>query len=742
VQVSRGAYGNSCLQSATVDCAGALGTVGTPVFSTAQYWNGTAYVSVPSVLGTTATNGNTWSTNPYNLDTYDYYNNPGSVGYDPAKAATDPRGILNYDQLVGKEHTVVLGANANQAGQIDYLHLNRVDWMTNNAYSQNRSKFYQFDIKFEQQFGESLRGTFVYGKSASELRIDGGRTDVFGLDKDGFIFDEREGGTMPIFNPGFDVTDVNEFSGGELVKGYAGIARYVRSSDNDYETYRADFEWDIVPDEFSLMFGLSQRNYDFEAQQSQVSRAVIPTILELNKYGREQGKTDYANLTLADMGSIVSFGEGLKLPDGTPTGWWAPDRKLFEQVFDYNCNCINDFADWRLANENGNILFVSERDLSGYIQFNFDTEIFGRSLRGNAGTRIARTRVISRSLGTTGAFNGVEITGGNEYTDFLPSMNLNYEVTRNLLVRFAAAETMARPQLGNLGPGVASISLGTTPDVSNPPSIRLGNPKLAPFRSTNFDLSAEWYFSRDALISVALFHKKLGSYPRQQTFALKLDDFLPAETYDAIRNGLTLTDVQAAYLDGANIWNVTSFVDSPGGYVRGVEVQYQQALSFLPKPFDGFGLQANFTYLDSELSYLTQQGTQALAPWPFASPYSVNATLYYEKGPFEARVSYSWRDRYATTFPQSIGLCPPGLLTDPSTGGVCTSPFNDFSGTEASTYVDFKTGYKINDNFKIDLSIQNIFNETESQWLYVPSVVRKYSSGAGRIITAGIRATF
>ncbi|MCW1401929.1 TonB-dependent receptor [Novosphingobium sp. MW5] len=733
----RGVYGNSCTTSATLDCTGTLGNASVAVLPTAQYWNGSTYVSVPSVL-----NVNTWSTNPYNLDTYDYYNNPNSPGYNAAAAATDPRGILNYDQMVGKEHTAIVDAHANGAGQIDYLKLNRVDWLTNDAYAQNRSKYYQFDIRLEQDFSERLSGTFTWGRSSSELRIDGGRTDVFALDKNNFVFDERQGGVMPTFQPGFDVTNVNEFGGGDLVKGYAGIARYTRESDNKYQTFRGDFNWNIIPDKFWLLFGASQRNYDYRASQKQVSRGVISTIKELNKYGRDTNNPLYANLTLAQMGSQVTFGEGLDLPAGTPTSWWSPDRKVFEKIFGYTCDCVNQFADWRLANENGNILYVKERDLSGYVQGDFNFDLFGRPLRGNLGVRVARTRVNSRSVGTTGAFNGVEIAGANEYTDVLPSANFNYEFTDKLVARLALAKTMARPQLGNLGPGVTSISIGTTPDSSNLPRVTLGNPTLKPFRSNNIDFVVEWYPNSKTMLSLALFYKKLGDYPRQQTFNAKLDEFLPPETYAAIRNGLTLTAQQSAYMDGDNIWAITSFVDSPGGYVKGVEVQFQQVLSFLPKPFDGFGVQANFTYLKSELSYLTQQGTQAKAPWPFASPHSLNATLFYEKGPFEARVSYSWRDRYASVFPQSIGVCPPGLLTDPATGGVCTNPYNDFSGTEGSQYVDFKMSYKITKNFKADFAVQNVFNEPESQWLYDPSVVRKYSSGAGRIFTFGLRADF
>ncbi len=733
----RGVYGNSCTTSATLNCTGTLGSPTVPVFNTAQYWNGSQYVSVPSVL-----NSNTWSTNPYNLDTFDYYNNPGSVGYNPVAALADPRGILMYDQLVGKPHTTIQGVNINPAGQVDYMLLNRVDWMSNVAYSKNESTFSQNDISIEHQFTDNLSARFVYGQSFSRLRVNGGRVDLFTLDKDGFVFDGRGGGDMPVFNPNFNVADVNQWGGGDIVKGYSGIARWVRALNNDYETFGADFRYEWS-DRLTLSFGGSLRRYGFETFSSTVSRGVIPTIRELNRYGRDKNLPEYANLTLAQMGKVVEFGAGLDVPQNTPTAWFAPDRDTFARLLGFECNCVNEFADWRLQTTLGDGLRVEEVNTGAFIQGDFDLEVLGRRLRGNLGVRVVETEVESVASGTSGALSGTVLTGENSYVDTLPALNLVYELSDTLMVRFAAARTMARPSLGNLSPGVTSISLPTVLDSgASTPRLTVGNPKLQPFRSDNFDFNIEWYPSSDSLLSVALFRKELGSFPRQQAFTEKLDEFLSPELYAAIRNGLTLSAQQASYLDGENIWTVTSFVDSPGGYVNGVEIQYQQGLSFLPGFFQDFGIIANYTHIDSELSYLTQSGQQALAPWPFASPNAVNLTLYYEKGPLEGRVSYSWRDRFASVFPQSVGLCPPGLNTDPATGGVCASPFNSFSGTESNSYVDAKVTYRVSDALRAEIAVQNILGETESQWLYEPSVVRKYSAGAGPIISAGLRYTF
>jgi TonB-dependent receptor len=738
----RGAYGNACLPRAAtatqseINCTGTLGTVGVPVFSTAQYWNGSAYVLTPSVLGTTASNGNTWSTNPYNLDTYDYYNNPGSVGYSAALAAADHRGIANYDQIVGKEHAGLMDVHIGPNGQVDYMKINKMDWDSNDAYAINQTLFTQYDFTIDQVINDQLKMKFVYGASFSKARLEGGRVDMYALDQDGYVWDSRQGGTMPIFQTGYNAADPTKY--GDIVKGYASTTRYTGANDNRYQNMRIEFNY-VQNDLFSYDFGFSKREYGFKSTAASVGNSVLPTIKEFNKYGTAQGKSDYANLKMSDLGQVVTWGTGLDLPAGTITQWWAPSRDKFFQYLGYNCNCVNAFGDFRLVPTLGSGLTVNESDSGTYGQVNFKLPLLGRTLRGNTGVRVVTTKITSSSYGTTGVLNGVLQTGSNEYTDTLPSANFNYEITDNLLVRFAAAKTMARPSLGLLGPGVTSLSIGALPDNgANIPSVTLGNPALKPYRSTNYDLNVEWYFTKDAQLSVAFFQKNLRSYPRVESRTAKLSDVIAADQMTQIRN--SLTPVQQAYMDSTNEWKVTTAADSPGGVVNGIELQYQQPLTFLPAPFDGFGIQANATHIQSKLSYLSQAGVRATAPWPFASPHTLNVTLYYEKGPWEARVSGSWREQFASRFPQAEGTCPPGLLTN--NGGVCNAPYNAFSGARAQTYWDFKGTYAVNSHVKLDLAVQNVTSEDPSGWVYDTNTIQDYRSGAGTIVATAIRFNY
>jgi TonB-dependent receptor len=737
----RAAYANVCnpaaatATAAALDCTGTLGNASTPVFSTAQYWNGTAYVTAPSILGTTNTTlGNTWSTNPYNLDTYDYYNNPGSVGYNAAAAAADHRGITYYDQLVGHEHTAIVDAHVNSAGRADYLKLNRLDWISQDQYNSNNTNFTQYDFTLDQRWSETLKMQFVYGASFSHLRSDGGRTDAYALDKDGFVFDERATGTdsMPIIQTGFNAADPNQFA---FTKGMAGVSRYVGTADNTFQNARLDFNY-WTSERLNFDFGLSSREFGYSNTYASFSRSVVPTVEELNKYGRDKGDANYANLTIAGLGHLTNFGAGLDLPSGTTTSWWTPDAKKVDAYLHYTCNCVNQFGDWRVNPSLGSGLSVNERDNGAYAQANFNFDVFGRTLRGNTGVRVVTTHIESASYGTTGIFNGKQLQGSSQYTDTLPSLNLGYEVTDTFMIRFAAAKTMSRPDLNLLGPGVTSLSISATPSSSAVPSIKLGNPELKPFRSTNYDLNFEWYFNKDSLVSVAFYQKNLSSFPRVETYLAKLSGIIPADLHTQIRN--SLTPDQQAYMDGDDTWTVTSAANSPGGVVNGIELQYQQPLTFLPAPFDGFGIQANATHIQSKLSYLTSAGVRATGPWPYASPHSLNLTLYYEKGPWQARISGSWRERYASKFPQASGTCSPGLLT--SNGGVCTDIYNDFQGTESQTYWDFKGSYKVSQHINIDLSVQNILGQDAQTWVYTnPSSVLDYRSNGGAILTTALR---
>jgi TonB-dependent receptor len=424
----------------------------------------------------------------------------------------------------------------------------------------------------------------------------------------------------------------------------------------------------------------------------------------------------------------------------------VPSIDKFNDLFDFTCNCVNKWGDWRItAKRNRTTSFgVSENDTGYFFQADFNMEVFGHTLRGNAGTRVAITEV--SSYGETQA--GRPIRGYNRYTDFLPSMNLTYEPMRNLLLRFSASRVMARPLLGNLSPTIQAISVPNDGSTIGG-TLTIGNPKLSPFRSTNYDFSAEWYFAPGGLFSVAAFSKDISSFPQTVLYEARLSEFADPETIAAIRAQYTNVQ-QQAYLDNNYTFLARQFRDAPGGWLRGVEVSFQQDLTFLPGFLKNLGVQINGTYIKSKLNYILDPGTATIpatmgtAPFLGVSPKALNATLYYETEKFRIRVSGAYRKGYSTTYPLAAGSCAPGVTVAANgTPTYCGSPLiNDFVFSRSTLNIDASTSYQITKWLSVSAEALNLTNQTSERYAYqAQNAVSQYAS-SGPIFRAGARLRF
>jgi TonB-dependent receptor len=712
----------------------------TPAFATAVDASGNR---VPSILGSAAVtpggvtpaNANIFSTNPFNLDPYDYYNNPNSVGYIPSSNRLAFRG-----QLIGRPAVDVLDANVTN-GVADYLVLRNVDFRSAADQSEYTTEFKQGSINLAHEFTDSFRAVFTGGASESTNYTQGLLVEFNRMDSPGnFVYDERDGGDMPKIDFGFDAANPANW---EVVKGFSAIRNYQRRVKNTYKQGKIDFDWQ-VNDRFNLGFGASYREFGFITSLAERNNDLLnPTLKE-------------AGASVASVSKVVDFGQGLNVPAGTASQFLVPTIAGFQNLFDFTCNCVNKWGDWRLTtrrNGGRENFSVTEKDTGFYFQADWNSEVFGRPFRGNVGTRVAITDVTSN--GTTTA--GRPIVGKNNYTDFLPSMNLVYEPVDDVIVRFAASRVMARPLLGNLSPTITSISVpsdGSTVGAS----LTVGNPKLKPFRSTNLDASFEWYFARGGLFSVALFQKDIESFPQTILFTSSLSSFADAETIAAITAQFTNAN-QIAYLAANGPFTARQFQDAPGGYLRGVEVSYQQNFTFLPWIFKNLGAQLNYTYIKSELSYILDPGTQNAAgqqvnpqilgkgPFIGVSPQAVNATLFYETKKLRARVSGAYRKGYSTQYPIAAGPCAPGLTNSPANPSVagteCNGPLvNDFVYSKSTLNVDASVSYKFTDWLSVTAEGLNLTNQTTNRYAYQESnVVTQYAS-SGPIYRIGARLKF
>ncbi|WP_298287848.1 TonB-dependent receptor [Novosphingobium sp.] len=715
------------------DCGSSLyGT--TPAFSTALNAQGQ---TVASVLGQAAvvpggvnpSTANIFSSNPFNLDPYDYYNNPNSVGYIPSSNRLAFRGAL-----IGRPAVKIQDVNV-ENGLINYMAATNVDFRSAADQSEYETKFKQASLQLDHAFTDTFRMTFVGGASESRLQQQGLLVEFNRMDSPGlYVIDERGGGSMPSIDFGFDTANPANW---DTVKGFSAMRHFQRSTKNTYKQAKVDFDLDLSS-ELSLSFGGNYRQYAFRTIQFERNVDILnPTLAE-------------AGATAAQVGRVIDFGQGLNVPEGTLTSFYVPSIEAFDQLFDFTCNCVNKWGDWTITSlRNGGRENFSVRETSTgfYGQIDWNTDLFGRSFRGNLGGRIAITDL--ESDGTTPGARTIQ--GRNKYTDFLPSVNLVYEPVDKLLVRFGVSKVMARPLLGNLSPSITGISIPNNGDTVGG-SLTIGNPRLKPFRSTNIDASVEWYFGQGGLLTIAAFNKDIASFPQTVNFAAPLSEIVGAENVAAIRQGFTNAN-QLAYIDADNIVTARQFRDAPGGYIRGFEISFQQELDFLPWILKNLGVQVNYTYIQSELEYILDPGSATVAqitgkgPFLGVSPQALNATLSYETKRFRTRVSVAHRKGYSTNYPIAGGTCQPGLQNSPATpataGTPCDSPLiNDFQYSRSTTNVDASASYKFTDWFSMTAEALNITNQPNERFAYEgQEAITQYGS-PGPIYRVGARVRF
>ena len=137
---------------------------------------------------------------------------------------------------------------------------------------------------------------------------------------------------------------------------------------------------------------------------------------------------------------------------------------------------------------------------------------------------------------------------------------------------------------------------------------------------------------------------------------------------------------------GGNSYSVTRPRSTHDGYLEGAEVNYQEFFTFLPDPFKGLGIQANYTYIKGETqSPLTLQDT----PLAEVSKNNYNLVLIYEEGAFSSRLAHTWRDKFIDSFNQ------PGL--QPTTVWVL-----------ANDRLDFSASYDLSKNVTLTFDATNI----------------------------------
>ncbi|TLM76101.1 TonB-dependent receptor [Microbulbifer harenosus] len=323
----------------------------------------------------------------------------------------------------------------------------------------------------------------------------------------------------------------------------------------------------------------------------------------------EEYRLGTASLDFIGMGDVIAYDAAALLADGYYD---------LTTESDINLNHVTDSYS------------VNETVTAAFAQAEFETEVGGLSLAGNAGLRYVYTE--QRSKGFAGQVIDGRVVAeptdiSHDYSHLLPSLNLSLALDEQQTVRFGAAKTISRPRMDQMN---ASLSVGyrDVPDANgNYWGISGGNPLLEPKEAVGVDLSYENYFSDEGYFSVALFWKDLDQWVFNGTYEVDLV---------GVADPLTGMVPENSRASGSGS------VNGGGGTLQGYEVSLTLPFNIFSESLDGFGLLASHTGVSSDIK--DQNGNDFQLPG--LSDSIQNLTLYYENYGFSARTSLRKRSDF------------------------------------------------------------------------------------------------
>jgi TonB-dependent receptor len=585
-------------------------------------------------------------------------------------------------------------------GSVEYALVDGADVRSEGLHSEYSTTFKQANLNFMHRFSDRLTVDAKVGLNRSVWR-DKVRMQYFmdALDTDNFSIDYTGGKRTPVLSFGFDVSDPTQYQygaspGAGIVTG--GFSLQGKPATNTTNGVLGEFNAHYeVSDAFKVHLGGQYRSSDFK--QRLTTYYTADTLVQNLPTG-----TSLTDLTKQITGVDSLWG------NGAPSSWATLDWKKLADTY--------NLFDARTCTGCGEINpGVKEEESSAYLMGTFDfSDAVGFGLRGDVGVRYIHTWQRSTGYlnladatsptGLTGQFRAIS----RSYDDWLPSANIVIEPVHNLLVRLSAAKVMSRPALTSLAPTV------TINPVTR--SGSLGNPLLEPIRANTFDAALEWYFRPGALLSAAFFYKDI------KTYVQSVNTLVPFSS-------LGLPD---ALLTGSNtmpdeLFNIATPTNTPGGKLKGIELNAQIPFNFMSGFFSHFGVLANYTHVMSKINYCltsvdgvctvtTKDDLVGL------SKDTASGTLYWENAKFSIRGTINYRG--------------------PFIRGIPASPGSDLVGNRATTFVDASASYNLTDNVKLIVEGTNLTDEQNS--LYTDSQRKDtlFQTRVGRTISAGVNVKF
>lgn len=260
---------------------------------------------------------------------------------------------------------------------------------------------------------------------------------------------------------------------------------------------------------------------------------------------------------------------------------------------------------------------AQEDILAGYGQARLDIGATNLVL----GLRVEQTKFEGSAPTYTVTEDGDEIYDtadvDRDYTDFFPSLTVRHSFSDNLIGRFALTRSISRPEFNQIVPRRIEETDGS--DIA----YEIGNPDLEPTLSNNVDLGLEYYFASLGVVSANAFYKDLTDYRYVLTYE------------DQLNIGGTVFDAE-----------FETPINAPDGHIAGLELNWQQKFGFLPGLLSGFGVFANYTWTEAEITTAQPYGGRTEFALPGQSDNNYNVALFYENAGVSARLSYTKRSDY------------------------------------------------------------------------------------------------
>ncbi|MBG9990631.1 TonB-dependent receptor [Pseudoalteromonas sp. NZS37] len=510
----------------------------------------------------------------------------------------------------------------------------------------------------------------------------------------------------------FDVTDISNFTDSLRTRLDRENVR-----ENEVISARLDFDYTLDGNVFTSIQGgirTSEMTFlQYGGSQGNGSRNEFTLDSGTEALNVLQGcQIDFPEsgfLSSVSDGDIVTNvdSDGNVVDSGTGSSWATYDNVCFSQAV-AGSNADGVFAYPEVEYENAGTIDVTEKTTSVYLMANYDTEMFGKFIRGNFGLRIVDTEVTSIGFrnsfdvvtSDTGVLSLVEsdngsldkIKSGGDYTKYLPSFNLVIDYSEDILFRAGIYRGMSRADPSDLGYSrtFQEDTEGTATSISDllVGVNGSGNPDTQPLMSWNYDAAFEWYPNEDSILALSLYYKQFNGGFQQQTV---IEDFTVAgETVS-----LPITN------------SVTSDEDSE---ILGLEA------SFSYRWDNGIGMKFGYNYADTDFEFQdslygdtfetdvdgnTTQLTDGIiesASVPGFSKHVFSSQLYYQIGGFDTAVIYKYRSEYF----------------QPYTTNGTRLRYVDGVGVW-----EMRASYKIDEHFRVKAEAINLFSAPKSQDFFV-----------------------